>query len=251
MTHPQWRCWPHRMLVAMALAAVAPLAAPAQVSYTRAEQLLTWNTDNLVSGDQVVPQWLKDGNRFWYRNKTADGAEFVLIDPVLNTRRLLFDQDKLATAITIAGDTAFDGKKLPFRTFRFTSDGDNEKEIEFNANKKRFVCDIETYKCAVSDTLPSDVPFVVSPDKKLEAFISKNNLWIRNHATKGDSVQLTTDGVDYFSYGVAMPRPSQLQRPVPVRPNIRWSPDSKKWRLPARTSGAWSTCTTSPIRRSG
>ena len=60
----------------MALAAIAsanPLQA--QVRYSRAEQLLTWNTSLLVSGDEVQPQWLPDGNRFWYRNKTATGAE--------------------------------------------------------------------------------------------------------------------------------------------------------------------------------
>ena len=219
-----------RSLVRLAVVTLLPSLLPAQqaVDYARAEQLLSWNTDRLVSGDQVVPQWMKDGNRFWYRNKTSTGAEFVLIDPVANTRRLLFDHVKLATAMSTASDTAIDGNRLPFQTFKFGGDGDNESEIEFNAIKKRFVCNIATYHCAVSDTLPSDVPFVKSPDKKWEAFISENNLWVRNAVTKKDSTQLTTDGVDYFSYGTTMPRPSQLQRPQPVRPNLRWSPDSKK-----------------------
>ena len=43
-----------------------------------------------------------------------------------------------------------------------------------------------------------------------------------------DSTQLTTDGVQYWSYGLSDPRPSELQRPQPRRPQIRWSPDSKK-----------------------
>jgi dipeptidyl aminopeptidase/acylaminoacyl peptidase len=218
-----------RSLLVSAAALVVPVVLAAQqVSYARAEQLLSWNTDKLVSGDQVNPQWMKDGNRFWYRNKTAVGAEYVLIDPGLNTRRLLFDHAKMATAMSTASDTAFDGNKLPFQTFKFAKDGDDENEIEFNAIKKRFVCNITSYKCAVSDTLPSDVPFVKSPDKKWEAFISKNNLWVRDAVTKKDSVQLTTDGVDYFSYGTTMPRPSQLQKPTPQRPQLRWSPDSKK-----------------------
>jgi dipeptidyl aminopeptidase/acylaminoacyl peptidase len=223
---------PPRSILPRVLAGAALLfaAVPAsgQVSYTRAEQLLSWNTDRLVSGDQVNPQWMKDGNRFWYRNKTAIGAEFVLVDPVANARRLLFDHMRLAQAMTTAADTAFDGNKLPFQTFRFANEGDNEGEIEFNAVKKRFVCNIASYKCTVGDTLPSDVPFVTSPDKKLEAFISNHNLWVRNHATKRDSMQLTTDGVEYWSYGVTNPRPSQLQHPQPVRPNLRWSPDSKR-----------------------
>lgn len=226
MSHPIERYGQPVALAALLAVAAAPLAA--QVTYSRAEQLLNWNTDRLVSGDQVQPQWLKDGNRFWYRNKTATGAEFVLIDPVANARRLLFDHVKLAQAMTAAADTAFDGNKLPFQTFRFASDGDNEGEIVFNAVRKRFSCNITTYRCVAGDTLPSEVPFVVSPDKKLEAFISNHNVWVRNRETKRDSVQLTTDGVAYNGYGITMPRPSQLQRPQPQRPNLRWSPDSKK-----------------------
>jgi dipeptidyl-peptidase-4 len=213
--------------VALLTMGAAPLAAQ-QVNYSRAERLLSWNTDRLVSGDSVNPQWLKDGNRFWYRNKTASGAEFVLIDPVTGTRGLLFDHARLARAMTIAADTAFDGNKLLFQTFKFGNGGDNEGEIEFNAARHRFVCNISTYSCTAGDTLPSDLPFVKSPDKKLEAFIHKQNLWVRNADTKKDSVQLTTDGEEYFSYGLTMPRPSQLQHPQPQRPQLRWSPDSKR-----------------------
>ncbi|NCW46331.1 MAG: hypothetical protein EBV77_12895 [Gemmatimonadaceae bacterium] len=135
---------------------------------------------------------------------------------------------RLARAMTIASDTAFEGRKLPFQSFKFGQDDENENEIEFTAVRKRFVCSIVAYTCAVSDTLPSPTPYVASPDKKLEAFVYKNNVWVRNRATKKDSVQLTTDGVDFNAYGVTMPRPSQLQRPMPVRPNLRWSPDSKR-----------------------
>ena len=198
-------------LIVIGLAAVGAPVGAQEVNYSRAEQLLNWNADRLVSGDQVNPQWLKDGNRFWYRNKTAAGAEFVLVDPGAASRTLLFDHVKLAQALTAASDTAFDGNKLPFQTFKFAKDGDNESEIEFNAVRKHFTCNIQTYRCVVGDTLPSDVPFVKSPDKKLEAFISKHNLWVRNAETHKDSVQLTTDGVEYYAYGTTMPRPSQLQ----------------------------------------
>jgi dipeptidyl-peptidase 4 len=207
---------------------VAPTFAGAQVSYSRADQLLNWNTERLVSGDQVNPQWMLDGNRFWYRNKTANGAEFVLVDPVANARRLLFDHNKLAVAMSVANDTAYDANKLGFNTFKFTNDGKNENEIEFNAAKKRFVCNITSYKCTAGDTLASDQPFVLSPDKTKEAFVHKHNLWVRSRGGK-DSVQLTTDGVEYYSYGTTAPRPFQVFRPQGAqRPQLRWSPDGKK-----------------------
>jgi dipeptidyl aminopeptidase/acylaminoacyl peptidase len=132
--------------------------------------------------------------------------------------------------MTVAADTSFDANKLPFQTFLFGRDGEDEGEIVFNAVRKRFTCNITSYRCAAGDTLPSEVPFVPSPDKSLEAFVSNHNLWVRNRVTKRDSVQLTTDGVAYNGYGLTMPRPSQLQRPrpLPQRPNLRWSPDGKR-----------------------
>lgn len=209
---------------------LAATSLPAQqVTYARAEQLLDWNTRLLVAGDEVRPSWLKDGNRFWYRNKTGTGAEFILVDPVAATRAPLFDHVRLARAMTLAGDTAFEAHKLPFQSFEFASDGDNESEIEFTTNRKRFACNISTYRCIVGDTLPNKQRFVLSPDRKLEAFISKGNLWVRPR-NGTDSTQLTTDGVDYWQYGLTMPRPSELQfnRAAQRRPNLRWSPDSKK-----------------------
>jgi dipeptidyl-peptidase 4 len=224
-----------RRLALPALALIASPLAAQQVSYTRAEQLLNWNTSLLVSGDEVRPQWMLDGNRFWYRNKTSDGADFVVVDPAKNTKAPLFDNARLAAAMSMANDTSYDPKKLPFRTFKFSDDGKNEREIDFTASKKRFLCDITTYRCAVRDTLPAEAPYVVSPDKKWEAFVHRHNLYVRPRAgcwpggSGGcDSTQLTTDGVEYWSYGLNMPRPSELQRPQPRRPTLRWSPDSKK-----------------------
>jgi dipeptidyl aminopeptidase/acylaminoacyl peptidase len=217
-------------LALRALPLVCAVALPAgaqQVSYTRAEQLLDWNTSLLLSGDSVRPQWYLDGNRFWYRNKTPRGAEYVVVDPVRNTRGLLFENTRLAAAMSVANDTSYDPSRLPFRTFKFTNDGQNEREIEFTANRRRFLCDITSYRCAVKDTLPSEVPYVLSPDKKLEAFVRNYNVFVRPRGG-GDSTQLTTDGVQYWSYGLNEPRPSELQRPQPRRPQLRWSPDSKK-----------------------
>ena len=90
---------------------------------------------------------------FLVPEQDRERPEFVLIDPVRNTRALLFDHARLAAAMSIAKDSSYDPNKLPFRSFKFTNDGKNEREIEFNASKKRFVCDIAAYRCTVSDTL--------------------------------------------------------------------------------------------------
>jgi hypothetical protein len=208
-------------------ARIAP--AVTAVDYSRAEQLLPWNTSRLTFGDEVAPQFFKDGNRFWYRNKTRTGAEYVVINPLTNTRSLLFDNARLAAVMSMAADSTYDPDKLPFRAFRFGNDGDDEKTIEFRAGRRQFACDIVRYSCTAKDTTYNESPFVLSPDKKLEAFVVGHDLYVRSRGGK-DSVRLTTDGEEYYSYGVVAIRPQQALRPSPLgrRPNLRWSPDSKK-----------------------
>jgi dipeptidyl aminopeptidase/acylaminoacyl peptidase len=218
----------HTTLPAIVLAGVVVGNASAQeIDYSRAEQFLNWNASNLISGDQVSPVWLEDGNRFWYRNKTGSGSEFVLIDPVRNRRSPVFDHARLAAALSVANDTSYEPHKLPFQSFDFV---DSERAIEFNLSKKRFRCGLGSYHCVQTDTLPnSGAGFVASPDSVWEAFVKDHNLWIRPRAG-GDSIQLTMDGEEFWSYGVTGPRPTQLlnRSPQPSRPQLRWSPDSKR-----------------------
>ena len=222
------------VLVAVAaLGSAASLASAQQMDvtrYHRAERLLAWNVDPLITGGAVSPTWMTGGNRFWYRNQTASGAEFVVADPDARSRMLLFDHDRLAAAMSLAADTAFDGSKLPFRTFEF-GEGDglaaDEGTIRFNANERGFTCDIRAYACVTGDTLVSRVPFVRSPDGQTEAFVHEHNLWIRPFAG-GDSTQLTTDGEEFWSYGTTAPRPSQIIAAIPARPVLQWSPDSRR-----------------------
>ena len=196
--------------------------------YTRAEQMLPWNTGRIAFGGVVAPQWYKDGSRFWFRNTTKTGADFLTVDPTLNVVRPLFDNARLAAAITMAADTSYDPNKLPFQTFRFAKDNEDERNIEFRAGRKRLICDIVAYSCAASDTLPSEVPYVLSPDRNWEAYVSRYNVWVRKRGG-GDSTQLTTDGIEFWSYGLSNPSPQQLLAPrlAPRRPTIRWAPDSR------------------------
>jgi len=222
---------PRAFLLAAALAwgGVTGLTAQAVVSETRyaqAEQLLSWHANDLVYGDAVVPAWMAGGQRFWYRNKTSTGPEFIVVDPSRRSRGHLFDRDRLASALSLAADTSFVGHKLPFQTFDFV-EGSEEGAIRFDAMKKGFTCDIAAYTCEVGDTLPDQTPFVRSPDGAWEAFSHEHNLWLRN-MQGGDSIQVTTDGEDLWEYGVQAARPSQIIAGTAQRPVLQWSPDSRR-----------------------
>jgi dipeptidyl-peptidase-4 len=260
-----------RVLPRLALLFVVPAAAFAQhgtpVDYHKADLIRT--SGAFVLNATVAPTWLQDSTRFYYRSLSARGeATWFLVDPAKKSKAPLFDNVRLATAMSLAGDTIFDASKLP--AFRLT---DDEKSLRMTAGRRRFACTLAAYACTVTDTAKIEHPdaanwAVVSPDKKWEAFVHNYNVYVRRtgirdkasaadsaagrggageggrggaggrggrgNGARGDSltlpdsaIQLTTDGMNEWAYGVGTP--SNLQdRPTRQRPQLIWSPDSRK-----------------------
>lgn len=227
--------WVPRLAIVAVLATALPASVEGQagttdsaaetVDYRRAEMLLNWHTGPLIAGDRVQPEWINGSDRFWYRNKTLTGHEFVAVDPARGSRAPLFDHYRLAAALSMANDTAFTPEKLPFDDFEFVDD--DESRIAFDHAKQRFECNLTAYTCMVGDTLPSETPFVESPDGQWEAFVMEHNLFVRS-TTTGDTVQITTDGEEFNGYGLTAPRPNDIRNKRTRRPQVVWSPDSNK-----------------------
>ncbi|HMA38864.1 MAG TPA: hypothetical protein VKP10_02240, partial [Gemmatimonadales bacterium] len=100
---------PRRALFVAAFAATTPVLAqqPRALTaddYARAERFLGYNTNPLVAGATVRPGWLA-ADRFWYLNTTADGVEYVLVDPARRTRAPAFDHARIAAALSRAADS--------------------------------------------------------------------------------------------------------------------------------------------------
>ncbi len=196
--------------------------------YARAEQMLSWNATQLVTGMNVAPRWLS-GDRFWYRNRVRDGHEFVLVDPVRATRRPVFDHARLAAALSVAADTSYVPHKLPFREFDFAGDA----SIQFHlADSVRWTCDILAYLCMGPDSIPRPPrDETESPDGQWVSFQRDENLWIRPTAG-GDEIQLSQDGEPDYGYAVIAEqccqeittRRASTKRP----PTVAWSPDSRR-----------------------
>ncbi len=214
--------------------------APAQprlatADYARAEKWMGYNTTPLVYRAGVRPTWLSD-EKFWYRVTTAEGSEFVLIDPTRGTRGPAFDHARLAAALSKAAGGKYDGARLPFTTIDFTPD---TQAVIVRAGGRRWICDVQGNGCAAYTGPIPETPAggrggrgggarprgraeSVSPDHKRAAFIRDYNLWIRDVAT-GEETQLTTDGVKDFGYATDNAGWSTSDRPI-----VLWSPDSRK-----------------------
>jgi len=128
--------------------------------YARAEKFMPYNVAPLVFHAGVRPTWLPY-DRFWYRNTTPDGTEFVLFDPVRGTRGTVFDQAKVAAALSAATGKTYRALHLPFTEFDLSNEG---HMISFLLKDHRWSCDLQTNQCKDEGALHRNE--VLSPDGK-------------------------------------------------------------------------------------
>ena len=180
--------------------------------YARAERLLSYNVNPLTYQGVVHAHWLPDG-RFWYRDFTASGWSYIVVDPVQKTKTAAFDHARMATALSQSAD------HLKISEIEFQSGG----LISITVDGKHLQCDLSGLaSCKEVAHKGGKEPGTLSPDKKKEAFIREYNLWVRDLAS-GQETQLTTDGVKDYGYATDNAGWKQSDRAILV-----WSPDSKR-----------------------
>ena len=214
-----------RSLIAAALFLAASLPGAAQsrasisvADYERAEKFLGYNTTPLVFNGPVRANWLP-GDRFWYRNSSPNGAEFVLVDAAKGTKVPLFDHAAVAAALTRSMGRPVTVTRLPFTQVTVSADS---SAISFDSDGKRWTCDVQGKGCTSTDR-PATVPnSELSPDGRYAAYIKDWNLWVRDMTTGADK-PLTTDGIKDYGYATDNAGWTSSDRPV-----VKWSPDSKK-----------------------
>jgi len=204
------------------------LAEITEEDYARAEQFML-HSQKLAFKLRVSPNWIQGSSRFWYRNDTRDGKEFVVVDPAKSVRRPAFDHSRLASSLSLGSGKAYEPHKLPFDSIEFTKD---ENKILFDVDEDRWTCDLSSYKCAKVEGYTKPAPDrLLSPDGKWAAFVKEHNLNL-SPIPEGEDIQLTTDGEPYNDYGAraetsTMAVTARLQK-MKLPPVAIWSPDSKK-----------------------
>jgi dipeptidyl aminopeptidase/acylaminoacyl peptidase len=73
--------------------------------YARAEKMLGFNTAPLVDRSGVRPTFLPDG-RFYYRVLTANGSEYVLVNPATGERKTAADEKLLLAGVPVEAKPA-------------------------------------------------------------------------------------------------------------------------------------------------
>ena len=94
-----------RLVAFAAVVFAAPTRAQQRVytsdDYARAERFMNYNTTPLVFGTVVRGTWLPD-DRFWFRDASPSAADLIIVDPARRSRLRVFDEPRLAGAVTTA-----------------------------------------------------------------------------------------------------------------------------------------------------
>lgn len=217
-----------RLLLALMLAtAAAPAVAQDDMAdaYARAERVLDANLTGVMRNADVVPRWIGDGDRFWYRRDGDAGPEWVIVDAATGARKLAFDAARLRTAAASASGGGLPAI-LPISSLTAT-------EATLAAGGKVVRCDIVGYKCSATGA-PQATPDVIwAPDGANGVFVRDHNLWLRAR-DGGEPIALTTDGAEHFAYGTlpdaslfAIPRMRAGGKLPPY--GINWAPDGRRF----------------------
>lgn len=206
-----------------------------KANYRLAARFSPKKLDKMVFSLSVDPHWLKKSNRFWYMYETTEGKKWYIVDPLKNEKKLLFDNDKLAAAITRIVKDPFDAQHLGLDSMRFVKD---ENRIQFEVKSTEEI--EKKYTTAKKDAKPVKEKKVyyfeynlqteelvelvdfkkpkrkpswanISPDGNIIVFGKNYNLYWMDKANyekalknEEDSTivenQLTKDGVEYFAY---------------------------------------------------
>ncbi|MGV3479554.1 MAG: DPP IV N-terminal domain-containing protein [Sphingobium sp.] len=212
-----------------ALLAAGPVSAQVgSADYERAAAMQ--NFDKRVARTTLAPNWIGEGNRFWYLDSYQQRRTFIMVDPVANHQGPAFDHARLAKGLAAAAQIQVVPEALPFASFTFTPDG---RAISFSVKDKGWRCSLADYVCATipAPARPGDV---LSPDGRRAVFVRDDNLWMRDVET-GQETRLTRDGTAENGYALNMVIVTVTSRltKMPPQPSVSFSPDSRRllaWR---------------------
>ncbi len=243
--------------------------APEKANYQLASKFSPTKLKKVIYSTAVDPHWLKLTNRFWYQYETPSGKLWYIVDPVLKSKNMLFDNEKMAAAITLILRDPFDGQHLPIENLKFAKD---EKSINFEVKstieelkkdrkdkkaadsmqKKIFFFNYDLASQNLIEVKNYEKPKAkpswgsVAPDSSAVIFSRNFNLyWMDKSnylkAVKNDEDstivehQLTKDGVKFYSYGSDG---DGEDNELNIKNNkkrrgayVMWSPDSKNFLL--------------------
>ncbi|MBO6525244.1 MAG: DPP IV N-terminal domain-containing protein [Balneolaceae bacterium] len=197
-----------------------------KANFELAERFTTRMMDKMVGSTSVNPNWIEDTDQFWYTYENSEGKNWYFADAAKASKRLLFDQEEMASQLSEIFTRPFNAKDLDLKDFEYNTDKDL---FTFHVDSIEFTYNLNGNRLIKGDSLEADKPepwATFSPDSSWIAFARTHNLYVMR-ADDPDSVeyQLTEDGEKWFSYQQNDSDTTSNER---LRARVNWFEDSKK-----------------------
>ena len=110
----------------------APRVAP---NYALEERFLPDQVSKLVFDLAVTPHWFSESDRFWYSYQTTEGTRYYIVDPVKKSKTPLWDNAKVAAALSTLTNFPYDAQHLPIKRLKLVEKDTRMRfEVEIRKN---------------------------------------------------------------------------------------------------------------------
>ncbi|MEY3538925.1 MAG: hypothetical protein RL188_342 [Bacteroidota bacterium] len=205
-----------------------------KANYDLAARFSPKKLDKMIFSLSVDPHWLKQSNKFWYVYETSEGKQWMIVDPMKNEKKPMFNKEQLAAALTKIVKDPFDAQHLPIDSLKFIKDenwiqfeikstididkpGATKKDGKAEKIKKTFYFEYNLNTAQLNELVDFKKPkrkpswANMAPDQSKVVFGRNYNLYYMDKANyekalinEEDSsiveIQITKDGIQNFSW---------------------------------------------------
>ncbi|HYL86501.1 MAG TPA: DPP IV N-terminal domain-containing protein [Candidatus Angelobacter sp.] len=123
--------------VTEAKAETVPGDAAARVgpNYELEARFLPDQVSKLVFDLAVTPHWFSESDRFWYSYQTTEGTRYYIVDPAKKSKSPLWDNAKVAAALSTLTNFPYDAQHLPIKRLKLVEKDTRMRfEVEIRKN---------------------------------------------------------------------------------------------------------------------
>ncbi len=106
-------------------------------NYRLAGRFAPYRINELIYSTSVSPRWIEGSQKFWYEWETSNGKSYYIVDPVQGTKRLIFDNDRIAAELTRITKDPWDGQHLPIKKIKFIDGNTLQFEVESSQDEEK------------------------------------------------------------------------------------------------------------------
>jgi len=90
-----------------------------EANFELASRWAPYKINDMIYSTSVSPRWIEGTENFWYEWQTSDGTFYYIVDSARGTKRLIFDNEKIAAELTRITRDPKDAQHLGIERIKF------------------------------------------------------------------------------------------------------------------------------------